>query len=204
MRRSSHWRVLSALFLLVGAFELGLRYAKVSAAMRGIKVAPGRISFHARVNKATGWVQVAACPRSIYWLAPDAMLVTACSLAGLQRALRLAGIPPEGVVFRGGRGGPFKFKVVTGGREVCVTELFELPEEDMVRVKDLIFVGASKLTRLMLKEMELGLCATCPLQGRDLALIYADFVRPSGEAGFVLKEPSPLRKGEEVVVIVER
>lgn len=204
MARIRHWKALTAVFVLVGAWEFGLRYTKVAASMKGIKVEPGRVSFPARVNKATGWVQVGVCPRSIYWLAPDAMLVTACSLTGIQRAFRLAGIPPDGIVFQKGRRGPFEFKVSVDGKETYTAQLFELPKEDVVRVRDLIFVGASKLTRLMFKEMELGLCATCPIQGRDLAMIYADFIRPSGEAGFVLREPSPLRKGKEVVVTVRR
>ena len=200
--RARHPAALAFLFVAVAGVELGLRWAKLASSMRGIEVRPGMVAFRAEVNKPSGWVQVAVCPRSIYWLAPDAMLVTACPLTGLQRALRLAGIPPDGLVFARGREGPFRFEVRAGGRRLGFSDLFGVPEGDVVRVRDLVFVGASKLTRLMLREMELGLCATCPLRGEDMARIYADFVRPSGEAGFVLKGRPPLRRGASVLVVL--
>lgn len=199
-----HRVALAILFPLIGLAELGVRYGKIAASMRGIEVSPAMVSFPVRVNKPTGWVQVAASPKSVYWLAPDAMLVTACSLTGIQRALKLAGIQPEGVVFKKGKKGPFEFEVWERGRKVEIYDLFELPQGDVVRVRDLVFVGASKLTRMVLREMELGLCAICPLRERHLPLIYAEFMRPSGEAGFVLKEGVPLRRGKLVKVVLRR
>jgi len=193
---------LALLFAAVGGAEFGLRFLKLSLSMKGIETRQGMVAFYAEVNKPKGWVQVAVCPRSIYWLAPDSMLITACSVTGLQRALRLAGIPREGIVYGEGVEGPFKFEVYIGGRRLSAVDLFSLPEGDVVRVRDLVFVGTSKTTSLMLREMELGLCAVCPLRGEDLARIYSEFVRPSGEAGFLLREGVPLSRGKRVLVLI--
>ena len=158
----------------------------------GVAIREGEIHLSGVVNKSEGWVQFLACPRQYDWLAMDSAIALDARLTEIQRAMDACGLEPTQVA---------PITVRWNGGSASVAELTST-EGETLRLKDILFLGSEVLDTAKLWEVEQGLCWGCPLLPAEQEALIQEFIRPSGESGFMLDPGRMPPKGTKVIVAI--
>jgi len=158
----------------------------------GIAIGEGEIHLSGVVNKGEGWVQFLACPRQYDWLAMDSAIALDARLTEVQRAIGARGLEPAQAA---------PIAVQWDGGSAGVAELTFTAGETL-RLKDILFLGSEVLDAAKLWEVEQGLCWGCPLLPVEQEALVQEFIRPSGESGFMLNPGRMPPKGTRVIVAI--
>ena len=158
----------------------------------GVAIGEGEIHLSGVVNKGEGWVQFVACPRQYDWLAMDSAIALDARLTEVQRAMDACGLEstqaaPVVVRWDGGSAGILELTSTEG---------------ETLRLKDILFLGSEVLDAAKLCEVEQGLCWGCPLLPVEQEALVQEFIRPSGESGFMLPPGRMPPKGTRVTVAI--
>jgi len=158
----------------------------------GVAIREGEINLSGVVNKDKGWVQFLACPRQYDWLAMDSAIALDARLTEIQRAMDACGLEPTQVA-------PITVRWDEGSAGVA--ELTST-EGETLRLKDILFLGSEVLDAAKLWAVEQGLCWGCPLLPAEQEALIREFIRPSGESGFMLDPGRMPPKGTKVIVAI--
>lgn len=158
----------------------------------GVAIGEGEIHLSGVVNKGKGWVQFLACPRQYDWLAMDSAIALDARLTEVQRAMDTCGLEPTQAA---------RVTVRWDGGSASVAEL-TATEGESLRLKDTLFLGSEVLDAAKLWEVERGLCWGCPLLPLEQEALVQEFIRPSGESGFMLDPGRMPPKGTRVIVAI--
>lgn len=158
----------------------------------GVAIREGEIRLSGAVNKSEGWVQFLACPGQYDWLAMDSAVALDARLTEVQRAMDDCGLEPTQTA---------PVAVRWDGESATVVELTST-EGESLRLKDILFLGSEVLDTAKLREVEQGLCWGCPLLPLEQEALVQEFIRPSGESGFMLDSGRVPPKGTRVIVAI--
>jgi len=158
----------------------------------GVAIGEGEIHLSGVVNKGEGWVQFVACPRQYDWLAMDSAIALDARLTEIQRAIGACGLEPTDMA---------PVTVRWDGGNAGILELTST-EGETLRLKDILFLGSEVLDAAKLWEVEQGLCWGCPLLPVEQEALVQEFIRPSGESGFMLNPGRMPPKGTRVIVAI--